>query len=87
MLGLIPDPGFGMLLVIGGIGVLLVIIVGYLVTYLAFLKKVGPNEVLVVQIPPVIESLTGLKLEQLLERLRPKPTDGNPAPESPQVRP
>jgi hypothetical protein len=39
------------------------------------------------QVPPVIESLTGLKLEQLLERLRPKPTDGNPAPESPQVKP
>jgi flotillin len=41
----------------------------------------------IAQVPPVIESLTGLKLEHLLERLRPKPTDGSPAPESPQVKP
>ena len=31
--------------------------------------------------------IIGLKLEQLLERLRLKSTDGNPAPESPQVKP
>jgi hypothetical protein len=42
---------------------------------------------IIAQVPPVIESLTGLKLEQLLERLRLKSTDGNPAPESPQVKP
>jgi flotillin len=41
----------------------------------------------IAQVPPVIESLTGLKLEQLLERLRPKPTDGRPASETPQLRP
>jgi flotillin len=35
----------------------------------------------IAQVPPVIESLTGLKLDQLLERLRAKPTDGSPVPE------
>jgi flotillin len=40
----------------------------------------------IAQVPPVIESLTGLKLEQLLERLRPKPTDGKPAGDPPQLK-
>jgi flotillin len=32
----------------------------------------------IAQVPPVIESLTGLKLDQLLDRLRPKAGDGGP---------
>ena len=37
-----------MLLMMWGLGVLAVVAVGYVLTYVAFLKKVGPNEVLVV---------------------------------------
>ncbi|HSF03792.1 MAG TPA: SPFH domain-containing protein, partial [Solirubrobacterales bacterium] len=59
MWGLVPDLGFGMLLVIGGIAALMIIIVGYLVTYLAFLKKVGPNEVLVVSGRGKVRFITG----------------------------
>jgi flotillin len=51
--------GFGMVLVLGAIGVLVVAAVGYVVTYLAFLKKAGPNEVIVVSGRGQVRFITG----------------------------
>jgi len=51
--------GFGMVLVLGAIGVLAVVAVGYVVTYLAFLKKAGPNEVIVVSGRGQVRFITG----------------------------
>ncbi|MDX2165466.1 MAG: SPFH domain-containing protein [Deltaproteobacteria bacterium] len=52
--------GGGMsVLVLTGIGVLLVAVIAYVVAYLAFLKKVGPNEVLVVSGRGKVSFITG----------------------------
>jgi flotillin len=48
-----------MLLMMWGLGVLAVVVVGYVLTYLAFLKKVGPNEVLVVSGRGRVRFVTG----------------------------
>ena len=48
-----------MLLMMWGLGVLAVVVVGYVLTYLAFLKKVGPNEVLVVSGRGRVKFVTG----------------------------
>ena len=42
------DLGLGMVLLVVGIGVLVISVAGYLIAYLAFLRKAGPNEVIVV---------------------------------------
>jgi flotillin len=49
----------GPVLLIVGFTVLAVVVVGYLLTYLAFLKKVGPNEVLVVSGRNRVKFVTG----------------------------
>lgn len=54
-----PEMGLGMLLILGGLGVLAVLVVGYIIAYLAFLKKVGPNEVLVVSGRGAVKFVTG----------------------------
>jgi flotillin len=51
--------GLGMVLVIGAVGVLAVVAVGYVITYLAFLKKAGPNEVIVVSGRGQVKFITG----------------------------
>src|SRR5918996_2510720 len=51
--------GLGMVLVIGAVGVLAVVAMGYVLAYLAFLKKVGPNEVLVVSGRGRVKFITG----------------------------
>jgi len=51
--------GFGMVLTVIGLGVLLIVAVGYMLAYLAFLKKVGPNEVLVVSGRGRVKFITG----------------------------
>src|SRR5688572_19678352 len=48
-----------MLLLTWGLGVLAIVVVGYVLTYLAFLKKVGPNEVLVVSGRGQVRFITG----------------------------
>jgi flotillin len=48
-----------MLLLTWGLGVLAIVVVGYVLTYLAFLKKVGPNEVLVVSGRGRVRFITG----------------------------
>jgi flotillin len=47
------------LLIMWGLGALAVVMVGYVLTYLAFLKKVGPNEVLVVSGRARVRFITG----------------------------
>ena len=47
------------LLLMWGVGALAVVVVGYVLTYLAFLKKVGPNEVLVVSGRGRVKFITG----------------------------
>ncbi len=49
----------GMLALLWGFGVLAVAMVGYVLAYLAFLKKVGPNEVLVVSGRGRVRFITG----------------------------
>ncbi len=51
--------GLGMVLVLGAVGVLAVVVVGYIITYLAFLKKAGPNEVIVVSGRGNVKFITG----------------------------
>jgi flotillin len=58
-LGFDFDFGSRLVLTILGLGVLLVVVVGYMLTYLAFLKKVGPNEVLVVSGRGRVKFITG----------------------------
>ncbi|HEX7186312.1 MAG TPA: SPFH domain-containing protein [Thermoanaerobaculia bacterium] len=53
------DLGLGMVLVLGAVGVLAVVAVGYVITYLAFLKKAGPNEVIVVSGRGQVKFITG----------------------------
>jgi len=50
--------GTGLLLMVG-VGVLLVAMIAYVIAYLAFLKKVGPNEVLVVSGRGKVMFITG----------------------------
>jgi flotillin len=51
--------GSRLVLTLFGLGVLMVVVVGYMLTYLAFLKKVGPNEVLVVSGRGRVKFITG----------------------------
>jgi len=51
--------GMGMVIVLGAVGVLAVVAVGYVITYLAFLKKAGPNEVIVVSGRGQVKFITG----------------------------
>lgn len=51
--------GMGTVLLLGGLGVLMVAMIAYVVAYLAFLKKVGPNEVLVVSGRGHVTFITG----------------------------
>jgi flotillin len=51
--------GFGSIVVLGAVGVLALVIVGYLIAYLAFLKKAGPNEVIVVSGRGRVKFVTG----------------------------
>lgn len=51
--------GFGWFLVLLAVGVLAVVAVGYVVAYLAFLKKAGPNEVIVVSGRGQVKFITG----------------------------
>ena len=52
---MITGPSFLVL----GFAVLAIVVAGYLLTYLAFLKKVGPNEVLVVSGRGKVKFVTG----------------------------
>jgi flotillin len=54
----LPGAGMGIFLMFG-LGVLLIAVVAYVVAYLAFLKKVGPNEVLVVSGRGRVSFITG----------------------------
>ncbi len=47
------------ILVVAGLGVLAVAVVGYVLTYLAFLRKAGPNEVIVVSGRGRVKFITG----------------------------
>lgn len=47
------------LFVVAGLGVLAVAVVGYVLTYLAFLRKAGPNEVIVVSGRGKVKFITG----------------------------
>jgi flotillin len=47
------------LLVVAGLGVVAVAVVGYVLTYLAFLRKAGPNEVIVVSGRGRVKFITG----------------------------
>ncbi|HEY0781255.1 MAG TPA: flotillin family protein, partial [Thermoanaerobaculia bacterium] len=53
--------GMGMtaVLILGGLGVVVVVAVGYVFAYLAFLKKAGPNEVIVVSGRGAVKFITG----------------------------
>jgi flotillin len=51
--------GFGSLLLVGGFAVLLVVAAGYVLAYLAFLRKAGPNEVIVVSGRGKVKFITG----------------------------
>jgi flotillin len=53
------DWGTGMTLTVVGLAVLILAAVAYMLTYLAFLKKVGPNEVLVVSGRGRVKFITG----------------------------
>lgn len=53
-----PDFGLGTLLVFA-VGILVVAAVGYVIAYLAFLKKAGPNEVIVVSGRGAVKFITG----------------------------
>ena len=53
------DLGFGMVLLVVGIAVIIISVVGYVVAYLAFLRKAGPNEVIVVSGRGRVKFITG----------------------------
>ena len=53
------DMGLGMVLTLIGFGVLVIVGVGVVITYLAFLKKAGPNEVIVVSGRGDVKFVTG----------------------------
>jgi len=50
---------FGLVLVLAAVGVLVVVALGYVIAYLAFLKKAGPNEVIVVSGRGAVKFITG----------------------------
>lgn len=52
-------PEFGSVLLVIGVGVIVVAVVGYVVAYLAFLRKAGPNEVIVVSGRGRVKFITG----------------------------
>jgi flotillin len=54
-----PDLGLGSFLLVGALAVLLVVIAGYVLAYLAFLRKAGPNEVIVVSGRGRVKFITG----------------------------
>jgi len=56
---MLPDLGMGLVLAIGGLVVLVVALVGYVLAYLAFLRKAGPNEVIVVSGRGKVKFITG----------------------------
>jgi flotillin len=49
----------GLVLVLASVGVLILVALGYIVAYLAFLKKAGPNEVIVVSGRGAVKFITG----------------------------
>jgi flotillin len=49
----------GLVLVLAAVGVLVVVALGYVIAYLAFLKKAGPNEVIVVSGRGAVKFITG----------------------------
>jgi flotillin len=49
----------GLVLVLAAVGVLILVALGYIVAYLAFLKKAGPNEVIVVSGRGAVKFITG----------------------------
>jgi flotillin len=49
----------GLVLVLAAVGVLVLVALGYIVAYLAFLKKAGPNEVIVVSGRGAVKFITG----------------------------
>jgi flotillin len=51
--------GLGSIVVLGAVGVLALVVVGYVIAYLAFLKKAGPNEVIVVSGRGRVKFVTG----------------------------
>src|SRR5919108_2340944 len=53
------DFGFGMVLLVVGITVIVISVVGYVIAYLAFLRKAGPNEVIVVSGRGRVKFITG----------------------------
>jgi flotillin len=50
---------FGNVLLLGALAVIAIAVVGYILTYLAFLKKAGPNEVIVVSGRGRVKFITG----------------------------
>jgi flotillin len=50
---------FGNVMLVGALAVLAIAVVGYILTYLAFLKKAGPNEVIVVSGRGRVKFITG----------------------------
>ncbi len=56
---MIPEFGTTTFFVVAAVGVLVIAVVGYIVTYLAFLRKVGPNEVLVISGRGAVRFVTG----------------------------
>jgi flotillin len=55
----IPDLGLGLVLAISGLVAIAVAIAGYVLAYLTFLKKAGPNEVIVVSGRGQVKFITG----------------------------
>lgn len=53
------DHGLGTVLVVAGLAVLAIAVGGYIIAYLAFLKKAGPNEVLVISGRGKVKFVTG----------------------------
>lgn len=53
------DLGLGSVLLVVGIGVIVVAVAGYVLAYLAFLRKAGPNEVIVVSGRGRVKFITG----------------------------
>ena len=53
------DLGLGSVLLVVGIGVVIIAVVGYVLAYLAFLRKAGPNEVIVVSGRGRVKFITG----------------------------
>jgi flotillin len=53
------DLGMGSVLLVVGIGVVVIAVVGYVLAYLAFLRKAGPNEVIVVSGRGRVKFITG----------------------------